>query len=246
MAQKPTTTVRSASSQRDQRWPETIYDQHKSARFPTGRPWWGYAEYTNEKQHDPGFIGELMPGDTNDPHGSSWTAPWLPEQVMSVAKQYYRIDWKQRKLTWLYGTIIAEDRAAVEQYYEAAAQIAYTKGWPAPGFGEPVSYQIRMILRRPPRSPKIAEAAQAGDQWILGHTDQVNEHLAEILAGIRPDTLLSSSALTPEQVLAKPDDLEERIAKAVAAALEAKEQQDALKRGAKMAGVRAARKPKAA
>lgn len=241
--------VRSANSQRDNRFADTLFDQHKSVRFPRGRPWYGMFESPNEKRLDPGWFGELCPGDHDDPFNSVWTAPWFPTQLIGKDKQYFRFDYKRRTLTWMYGTMIADDQAAIHAYYEAAAQIAYTKGWVAPGLGEPVSYQIRMILRKPPRSPKIAEAAQAGDPWLLGFTEQVNEQLAEILAGTRPDTLLSPAFVTPEIVLAKPDDLEERIARAVAAALQARDTADALKTAknkARMANVRAKRVPASA
>lgn len=237
--------VRSANSQRDQRWNDTVYDQHKSARFPRGRPWWGTREYPSEKGKDAGFIGALMPGDSNDPFNSSWSAPWYPEQTVAHQRVgTYRIDLKRMTITWLYASIATEDRAAMEQYYLAAAEIAYQKGWPAPALGEPVSFQIRQILKRPPRSPKIAEAALAGDPWILGNTDQVNEELKALLDGTRPDTLLDDARLAPETVLAKPDDLEDRIAKAVAAALEAKELADAAKRGKGLTAARAAKAAK--
>lgn len=244
MATKPTTQVRSSNSQRDQRWAETVYDQHKSARFPRGRPWWGWLEYPADKAQSAGFLGALQPGDHNDPIGSSWSAPWYPEQTIAHERVgTYRLDIKRLTITWLYAAIAADDRQAMENYYLAAAEIAYAKGWPAPAFGEPISYQIRQILKRPPRSPKIAEAALAGDRWILGDSEQVNEQLKALLDGSRPDTLLVSDAkLSPEEVLAKPDDLEDRIAKAVAAALEAKEAADALKRKNQMANARAGKK----
>lgn len=225
MPQKPVgENVRSATSQGDLRWVATVYDQHKSARFPRGRPWWGHLERPTNWAHDPGFVTELTPGSSDDPFGSTWHAPWYPDQVTTTTKRYFRVDHKTQSLTWLYATIITDDKAALQDYYEAAAQIAYTQGWKAPNFGEAVSFQIASILRKMPRSPKIAEAALAGDKYILGMTPEVNQVLADLLAGIRPETLLNESdRLSPAQVLAKPDDLEVRIQQAVAAALAAQQ-----------------------
>jgi hypothetical protein len=243
MAQKPTTTVRSAGSQRDNRWVSTVYDQHKSSRFPRGRPWWGWLEYSAERQNDPGFVAELTPGDHNDPNGSAWTAPWVPNQMANAnGRSTYRLNTKRDQITWLYQTIVADDTAAMQAYYDAAAKVAYTKGWDAIGFGQPVTFQIHSILGDAPRSPKIAEAALAGDPWLLGMTDTVNETLAELLKGNRPHDLTTRvvNTVTPAQVLDPTADINALIANAVQAALAAERARTQAKQD-KMATVRAAR-----
>ncbi len=218
MPQKPVTQVRSVNSQASRRWVETVYDQHKSARFPKGRPFWGYVEIPSDPMQAPSFVTELVPGDHNDPMNSSWSAPWVPEQRTTTqgggARSYYRLDMRKLTLTWLYPAIIADDSQALEAYYDDAAQKAYEKGWPAPAYGDPIGPQLRAVCGPPPRSPKIAEAALAGDPWILGHTDQVNPELQELLKNIR-----RPQPVAPPVAPCTPVDLEARIAEAVAAAL---------------------------
>lgn len=228
MATKPQVEVRSANSQKDQRWNATVYDQHTSARFPRGRPWWGVMEYPSDRQKEPSFVGNLMPGDSDDPMNSSWNAPWMPDVVKTWNNVgTYRLDLKKQRITWLYAAIASADRLAMEDYYHKAATIAYEKGWPAPKLGEPVPYQIRQILFAPPRSPKIAEAALAGDQWLLGFTAQVNEDLEALLAGVRTENLTTVPEPLHALPLAKPQDgpdLQALIADGVRAALAAEKQ----------------------
>lgn len=201
MPSKPTTKPDGGvASQRDNRWVETVYDQHKSARFPKGRPWWGHVEYPSDKKHDASFCTELLPGDHTDPFGSTWNAPWfVPQRTESSGRSYFRLDMRKLTIVWQYQAVIADDIAALQAYYDRAAEIAYEKGWRAPEFGEPVGSQIGAILRTPPRSPKIAEAALAGDLWILGLTEQVNEELAALLKGIRPHTVTRTPAVATVQ-----------------------------------------------
>lgn len=241
MPTKPIHEVSSVTSQKDNRWPETVYDQHKSARFPRGRPWWGHLEIPADPKMQAAFVCELMPGDSNDPFNSSWGAPWLPDQVIAhpngSGRSYFRLDVKKLSITWLYPTIIADDKAATLAYYQAAAKIAHTNGWKAPGLNEPVGFQIESILLAPPRSHKIAEAALAGDPWILGHTNQVNEALYELLSGVRVENDLRRPVVTPEEVLRGGEDIDERIDRAVKAAIAAERERN----HAKMQKARSAR-----
>jgi hypothetical protein len=221
MPQKPTTDVRSAASQRDNRWKATVFDQHRSPRFPNGRPWWGQLEHPADKVNDPAFCTTLLPGDVDDPFGSTWSAPWLPEQTMRAdGRGTYRFDYRNRRITWTYGAIIEDHRAATRDYYTAAAKIAHANGWPAPGLNEPVSFQIHAILLDPPMSPKIAEAALAGDPWLLGHTSQVNEELDALLKGIRVRNDVRP-LVTPAQVLSTDPAIQALVAAEVAKALAA-------------------------
>lgn len=251
MAQKPETSVHSVNSQAANRWVVTVYDQHKCPRFPRGRPFWGYVEYPAEKQMDALFVQEMMPGDTNDPMNSSWGAPWMPPQtIAATGRSTFRLNMKRDQLTWNYGTVISDDTIALQNYYEAAAKIAYQKGWDAPNFGQAVSFQILTILGYPPRSPKIAEAASAGDPWILGFTDQVNEELAQLLKPGRMHTggtrVVQNlvPTLTPAQVLDPQADIAKMIADAVQAALAVERATQAVGKPDKMAAARAAKAAK--
>lgn len=213
--------VSSTNAQRDQRSLETVYDQHKCQRFPNGRPFWGHAEIQTSRTALPAFVSELIPGDHNDPMNSAWNAPWVPTQMReSSGRRYLELNMRRLTLTWNYPLMIADDRLAVKAYYQAAAKIANANGWRAPGLNEPVSFQIESILLDPPRSPRIAEAAMAGDPWILGFTEQVNEDLAAILAGVRTRTEEPKVSIDEALRMGQGDDaLDAKIAKAVALAL---------------------------
>lgn len=216
-------------SQRDRRWLETVYDQHTSARFPRGRPWWGNVEQPAEQigiaRPEYGFISLLMPGDHNEPLTSSqksWEAPWYPDQVISASPgpgiTTFRIDTRRLRLTWNYQAIANYDRQALDGYYQAAAKIAHQHGWPMPKRGDILPQAILDILGDPPRSPKIAEAAMAGDPWLLGFTDEVNVALHALLNQIP----IEPKAAVVQQVLqADSRSLDEIVAAAVAKAVAA-------------------------
>jgi len=38
-------------------------------------------EYPSDRQLEPSFIGNIMPGDSDDPMNSSWTRRWMPDVV---------------------------------------------------------------------------------------------------------------------------------------------------------------------
>ena len=236
MPSKPQVRVQTTNTQRDSRWLVTVYDQHKSPRFQRGRPFYGYVELPAERRADPSFVQEFMPGDHEDPLGSVWSAPWLPDQLTQSDgtgnRSYYRLDMKTFRLTWNYAGIIADDTRVMEAYYEVAARMCYEKGWTAPDFGAPIPYQLRAAIGPPTRSPKIAQAALAGDPWILGHSETVNVDLQQLLKGIRPDSL-SASVLRSADVLAPQANIEEIVKAAVAAALAAEREQNRA-RGARM------------
>jgi len=241
MPQKPQSQVSSVGSQRDDRYPDTFYDQHRSARFPNGRPWNGNREMAANKGDKDGFIGTLSPGDHTEPFTSGWTAPWYPEQ------RFFKYNHLRNKITIDYPAMRAHDAEYSDKYYSAAAIISYEKGWEPTREGTLPQFTIRKVLGNPPRSPKIAEAAMAGDPWLLGFSNEPNAELATLL-GISMDGLREAYAppLTPGQVLsAHPYDVQELIDNAVAEAL--KEHNEAMrikkeKDAAKMAKARAARK----
>lgn len=215
-------TVSSTNSQRDMRSAETVTDQHKNGRFPNGRPWWGWAEIQTDRRSLPGFVCEIMPGDTNDPMGSVWSAPWYPIQMREQSgRRYLELNMKRATVTWNYPLMIADAKLATLNYYRAAAKIANANGWKAPGLNEPVSFQIESILLDPPLSHRIAEAAMAGDPWILGQTEQINDDLAHLLSGVRNRADQPPVSIDEALKFGEGDSsLDARIAKAVADALE--------------------------
>ena len=237
MATKPPAPqVSTMNSQRDMRTPESVYDQHKSARFPNGRPWWGWAEIQTDRRSLPGFVCELSPGDHNDPLNSSWSAPWFPTQMREQSgRRYLELNMKRLTLTWNYPLMIADDKLATLNYYRAAAKIANANGWKAPALGEPVSFQIESILLDPPRSYRIAEAAMAGDPWILGFTEQVNQDLFDLLNNARVRTNEPTVSVDDALKLGEGNDaLDKKIAAAVALALETADAERARQRSEKI------------
>lgn len=221
MATKPTIAVSSANSQRDQRTAESVFDQHKNVRFPNGRPWWGYTEIQTDRRAFPAFVCELMPGDVNDPMESGWNAPWFPTQMReSSGRRYLELNMKKSALTWNYGLMIADNKLATANHYRAAAKMANANGWKAPGLNEPLSFQLETLLGPPPLSYRIPEAAMAGDPWLLGFTEQVNQDLADLLTGVTVYTGEGVVKVADVLKLGEGDDaLDAKIAKAVALAL---------------------------
>lgn len=200
------------------------FDQHKDpnfrnadgvAIFEMGRPYWSWVERPAEGTAAPMPVGEVIP--------MGWTAPFqVPQKYItrSIGRvksdgdwlkgagstQFFRIDWAQ---------MAKDDKEAMDAYYELAVQEAVRLKEPLPRYGQPLSIELRLVVGRPPRSPKIAEAAMAGDKWLLGqqmpiwdptlgkHVIPENEELARLLRMSHADIL------TPEQDVA----LQQREAK---------------------------------
>jgi hypothetical protein len=164
MAQKITQPVE-GWSQAKQRDLALFFDQHRSSDFPDGRSWWCYIEKSTGQP-----VGELQP------HG--WAAPWVPEaKYLAMAagtlrNNRFRIDYQRQ---------ISDYTLAMQEYYKRAVQEAAAFNLPIPNYGEACSYKLRMIIGEPPKSPKIPEAALAGDPWILGFSKEVNEELRRLL-----------------------------------------------------------------
>lgn len=248
MPTKPQTGVMSVGSQRDNRYLDTFYDQHRwSPKFPDGRPFHGYREFAANKPDRDGFIGGMLsqgrhaePGE--DPRlawATIWTAPWLPEYKAS----YWDFNYQRNKITLRYDAVYADDKKGQDAYYQAAAKLAGANGWGAVTYGVTPSYQVTAVLGDPPRSPKIAQAAQAGDPWLLGFSEEVNEELS-LLLGLTVEGLKlvgdeSRQIVKPEAILqaATPYDIQKIVAEAVAAALSAERE----KNKAKTAKARAAK-----
>lgn len=215
MPTKPTNTVQNVNSQAADRWPETFYDQHTSKRFPKGRPWWTYLALPAERRDAPGPVCELVPGDHLDPMGSGWDAPWLPPQLSSVRLQYFRLDLRAKKLTWLYPTMIGEAKRAAQAYYDECALVAIEHGWEPPALYGPVGHRFTAKFGPPPESPKIPEAALAGDPWLLGFSTEVNTVLAALLAG----PVAVEAPAVPAGYVAE-NEMQRRIDAAVASAVQ--------------------------
>ncbi len=174
--------------QAGRRFTDTFYDMHKSQRFPNGRPFTGEREYaaTPEKGHQPGFISpdlQQCAYITNDQGvidrvatlASAWSAPWIP-----YAK-YFKFNYQRKLITFDYARGVADEKESLNKYYKAAAKLAGANGWGEVKYGVIPSYQITAIIGDPSPYLPIYQAALAGDPWLLGHIDEPNEKLAEIL-----------------------------------------------------------------
>ena len=157
-------------NQNRQRGLGLFFDQHRSDRFQDGRPWWCYTERPADGAHMPMPVGELIP------HG--WNAPWFPDaayMAMSVGTL------QTNKFRINYERMIADYRWAMEDYYRRAAQEAAAFDLKIPEYGEAVGWKLQAIVGKPPRSPRIPEAALAGDQWLLGFRTEPNEYLQRLI-----------------------------------------------------------------
>lgn len=176
MPTKPTVSIQTSNTQAKNRKLVTVHDTHKCNRFPEGRPWWGYAEKPSEAGMPWGIVGTLSPGNHERPFEDSWEAPWYPDA------KYLSPNLEIGKLMINYLGMGADYTNATRKYYEECAQKADENKWIAPAFGGPVDSRFRAVVGRDvPQSPKIPQAAQAGDPWILGFTSEINENLARIL-----------------------------------------------------------------
>lgn len=223
------------------RWLETVYDQHRSSRFPGGRPWWGWTEIPAQAGNLPDFCMEIVPGDHNAPENSSWEAPWMP------GPQYLKPNVRARQLIIKYDLIKTEYQSAGRVYYEKATTIAYKKGWAMPALGEPMPYALEYLLGKPPISAKVVDAALAGDPWLLGFDPEPNYALQDLILG-RPEQAFAQSPLldiaqrpdgrqaTPTDLISMtPDDLTALVNMLM-------DQRDQAKMNEKMAKARNARK----
>lgn len=199
------------------------YDQHKDPHytnadgkriFEMGRPYWSFVERPASGTASPMPVGEVIP--------MGWSAPfYVPQKyiVRSIGRvqssgdwltgagstQFFRID---------YTAMLKDDKTATDNYYALAVQEAVRLKEPMPRYGQPLSPELRLVLGRPPRSPKIAEACMAGDKWILGqqmpiwdadlrrHVIPPNKPLMRLLQQMH------ETVLTPDEV----EELEEREA----------------------------------
>lgn len=249
MPTKPTNPIVSnVASQRSRRYDDTVYDQHKSKLFPNGRPWWGTREFAaNQGQRD-GFCSVLQPGDNHEDAEwpRVWQAPWMPDEVSSVhGGSTFEVDLFRMRLTIRYDRIINEDTRASDIYYDAAAKIAFEKSWAEIQYGSLPPHAVRAIIGNPPRSPRIAQAAQAGDPWLLGLSNEVNEELATLLGLSRKG--LPAAYLKPVQPIVKPEEVAgmsgDALKTLIDAAVQAALEKDRASRAPKAAAPKKAPKP---
>lgn len=201
-------------NQKDRRYSDTFWDNHRSARFPRGRPWCGPREIAanTDLMHEDGFcIPDLMQGEyVEDDYGNvdrgatlsaTWTAPWVP-----LAK-YFRFNYSRKTISFEYVKMRTEEQRSIDDYYQAAALMGAGLNIPVE-YGVIPSFQITAKLGFPTKYLKIAEAAMAGDPWLLGHIDEPNPELAAILGfnqrGMRVTSYTPPPIVTPAQVLATP------------------------------------------
>lgn len=251
MPTKPQTSVTTVGSQRDNRFLANSYDQHKHpVKAIEGRPWHGYREHNANKGHTPGFCSPLSPGrhveEGEDPRAAwatVWHAPWMPEE------RFFEFNFLRGTHKIRYDQMIGVDKKFYDDYFDAAAKVAYEKNYSEVIYGAIPAHGITAIIGPPPRSPKIAEAAQAGDPWLLGFSEEVNTELAKLLGmskhGI-PLSVLREAPVSVEAVLATPsgEELSKLIAHHVSLAMATRDAEEAKKReaqNAKMANMRSKR-----
>lgn len=190
-------------------------DQHRNAAagFPDGRGWWGYVQRAANGADLPGLVGSLQPIGPNDAmiRGKlykGWIAPWYPEDkyinehLGALDGNHFEID---------YAKMDQDYQTAQDSYYQGAIQAALAHELPIPILGGAVDYRVRAIVGKGPKSPRIAQAAKTGHQWLLGFSDEPDEMLARLIS-------VTSGAFempTPEQMksnVSEVDDLRLQLA----------------------------------
>lgn len=239
----------STGSQRDRRFTDTFFDDYRHPRFPNGRPFTGQREFQSGSSTESiaaGFLqSDLQPGQyfcDNPDMGqtpeerrltleSAWTPVWLP-----LAK-YWRFNYRNKRITYALNIMIADEKTALARFWEAAAKAAGENDVIDPSRPLAVPYRIRTLIGNPVtylNNIKIAQAAQAGDPWLMGAVTTPNEELAKILSvgtiqylgapvdsGDAQYVAVAPAAapkplMTPEQVLSVPMD---QVASMIADAL---------------------------
>lgn len=224
------------ADQANRRMLTTFRDQHKSPKFPEGRPWWGYVELPADPMQPPGVVGAMQPGNHEHPFGTRedptyerWEAPWYPQE------KFFDFDHRRGIIRLRYDKMVVEYTAENRKYYAAANKIAAGNGWEPPKPGGAMHPRFVDILGQQPQSVKIPQAAQAGDRWLLGFQDERNDELAKILRdttygdweGMSYEEALALTSGPKPSALSTPDDvltmnatqLNELIAHAVANAM---------------------------
>lgn len=146
---------------KNREWSEDFTDQH-------GRRFAAQYELVNSRP-----VGELAP--------VGHTPPWLPPQRFIV--------WERKTggfhFRWDYTTMANELSGDSASYYADVVEFMseHMPGEPWPEVGEPVPRKVlRSHLGKPPLSPALPLAAEAGEPWILGVPGApVNQVLKDII-----------------------------------------------------------------
>lgn len=249
-------------SQRDRRFTDTFFDTYRHPRFPNGRPFTGQREFQSGSATESIAAGFLQSdlqcaeyfcenpalGQTPQERAltiaSAWEAPWLP------AAKYWRYNYRHKRVTFALDQMIADERAGLNRYWEAAAKLAGENDDFGPDRPLGVPFRIRTLLGMPTvytGKITLAQAAQAGDPWLMGAVPEPNERLAKILGHTvqylgaplnhgdaeyvaAPAAAAAAPVVTPDQVLSvAPSDLAKMIADAIAAHEQAKKDERAAK-----------------
>lgn len=177
------TKQQSGWSQAKQRGLAIFYDQHKHpTKCPNGRPWWAITEKPAEGAAMPMPVGPLMPMDWEQ---LGIFAPWEPEQaylIRNLGKAKPGATLSEYRFFIDYPQMVTDYTAAHKMYYERAVkEAAALRITPLPKYGDVLPYELRIVVGEPPKSPKVPQAALAGDDWLLGFDREENEALARLL-----------------------------------------------------------------
>lgn len=233
------------------------YDQHRDSSylnaegkhiFEDGRPYWSTVEKSTKMPVGPVYR-------------AGWVAPWEAPQsyiVTSIGKitkghifdgsmpkgmttDRFRIDYQQ---------MATDDRQSYQQYYNHAVRVASDRNLDIPRYGSRFDFRLVAIIGPSPRDPRIAEAAMAGNKWLLGQLMPVynpktqrtevieDEQLARLLKQGDSDLITAEEAERAAEreersVGPVPDQVQELMAemKAMKRELEAMRAEKAAKRG---------------
>lgn len=263
-------------SQRDRRWTDTFFDDYRHPRFPNGRPFTGEREFksgVSEQSVSAGFLqsdlqcGEYFcenpaMGQTPEERAMTLASVWEAPFLLPGGKKYMNFHYARKRITWRYDAFIADERAGLARYWEAAAKMAGESDVIDPQRPDAVPFRIRALMGSPrvfTNKIRLAQACIAGDPWIMGAVDTPNEELAKLLghhiqylgaptnfgdaeyvATPRPDT--ANPVITPEQVLSVPITQVQQMIEEALAKREAEEKARRKAQGEKLARGKAAKK----
>lgn len=222
---KPQAPSVGGRNQKDRRYMDTFWDIHRHPRrFPNGRPWCGPREIAANRDsvpvpHDGFVIPDLMQGEYVEDDGgqcdraatlqAAWIAPWRP-----MAK-YFVFNYPKKRISFAYAKFRLDEQQEMRKYFQAAAKLGSKLNIRVQEGVEP-DFQIVADLGSAQsyiNNLKIADAAMAGDPWLLGHIDEPNPALIDLLGFNQSGLRITSFEPVPkpdeaivDRVLATPDD----------------------------------------
>lgn len=266
-------------SQRDRRWTDTFFDDYRHTRFPNGRPFTGEREFksgVSEQSVTAGFLqsdlqcGEYfcedpVRGQTPEERAATLASAWEAPFLLPGGKKYMNFNYARKRITWRYDAFIADERAGLQRFWEAAAKLAGESDIIDPARPDAVPFRIRSLLGSPRiwmNKIRLAQACQAGDPWIMGAVNTPNEELVKLLGFgpvqyfaaptnlhfgdkdyvAAPAPVAAPPVLTPEQVLAERPDLIAKLVADAVAKLEADKKAANAAKGAKLRAAKDAKK----